>query len=117
METESMYTLEDLHADRLAIDRELKELHDKNQAVLDQVRVLVSSEAFEQIKETLSDSDYTYNYQIVGQPIGAPQDDGFLLGEVFVHQTTNGGITGDEFAGTMCMPLTDGSYFQFCYAC
>lgn len=118
METDNpLYTLEDMRADQEAIDREMKELHEKKQAVLDQVQALVSPEAFEQIKETLSDSGYTHTFQIVDQPVGNAQDDGFVLGEVFVDQTTNGGFTGDEFAGTICMPLAVGKYFQFHYAC
>lgn len=118
METDNpLYTLEDMRADQEAIDREMKELHEKNKAVLDQVEALVSPEAFQQIQEALSDSEYTCEYQIVGQPVGLAQDDGYVLGDVFVDQTTNGGISGDEYAGTICMPLTAGSYFHFYYAC
>ncbi|MDH4602401.1 hypothetical protein [Pseudomonas syringae] len=99
------------------IARELDELHAANQIVLDQVQAMVSPEAFKQITDTLCDSSYTHGYLIADQPMGEPQDDGFLLGDVYVDQTTNGGITGDEYAGTMSMPLTAGRYFQFCYAC
>ena len=118
METDNpLYTFEDMRADQEAIDSEMNELHKKNQAVLDQVQAIVSPEAFQQIAEALSDSEYTCDYQIVGQPVGLAQDDGYVLGDVFVNQTTNGGISGDEYAGTICMPLTAGSYFQFYYAC
>ncbi|MFJ7794639.1 hypothetical protein [Pseudomonas sp. NPDC096950] len=118
METENpLYTLEDMRADQEAIDREMKELHAKNQVVLDQVQALVSPEAFQQIQETLSDSEYTCDYQIVGQPVGVAQDEGYVLGDVFVNQTMNGGFTGDEYAGTICMPITADSYFQFHYTC
>jgi hypothetical protein len=99
------------------IASELNELHAKNQVVLNQVQALVSSDAFQQIKDTLSESGYTHGYVIADQPIGEPQDDGFVLGDVYVDQTTNGGQTGDDYAGTMSIPLTAGRYFQFCYAC
>jgi len=112
-----LYTLEDMRADQEAIAREMDELHAKNQAVLDQVKALVSPEAFDQIKETLCDSGYTHGYLIADHPLGEPQDDGFMLGDVYIDQTTNGGLTGDDYAGTMSMPLTAGRYFQFCYAC
>jgi hypothetical protein len=112
-----LYTLEDMRADQEAIDRELMEMHAKNQIVLDQVQAIVSTEAFQQIQEALSDSEYTCDYQIVGQAVGLAQDDGYVLGAVFVNQTTNGGITGDEYAGTICMPIAADTFFQFAYTC
>jgi hypothetical protein len=99
------------------IARELDELHAANQVVLDQVQAIVPPEAFQQIKDTLFDSGYTHSYMIADQPLGEPQDDGFVLGDVYVDQTTNGGFTDDEYAGTMSIPLSAGRYFQFCYAC
>ncbi|CAD0264246.1 hypothetical protein DENIT_20135 [Pseudomonas veronii] len=112
-----LYTLEDMRADQEAIARELDELHVKNKAVLDQVQALVSPEAFQQIKDTLCDSGYTHGYLIADRPLGEPQDDGFVLGDVYVDQTLNGGFTGDDYAGTMSLPLQAGRYFQFNYDC
>lgn len=112
-----LYTLEDMRADQEAIARELDELHANNKAVLDQVQALVSPEAFQQIKDTLCDSGYTHGYLIADHPLGEPQDDGFVLGDVYVDQTLNGGFSGDDYAGTMSMPLQAGRYFQFNYAC
>ncbi|GAB0079408.1 hypothetical protein TOC8171_48140 [Pseudomonas syringae] len=100
-----------------AIAMELDQLHAKNQTVLDKVQAVVSPSAFQQIKNTLAESGFTHEYQIADDPIGEPQDDGFELGDVFVDQTMNGGFTGDDYAGTMSMPLPGGQYFQFCYAC
>ena len=77
---------------------------------------MVSPEVFQQIKDTLCDSGFTHSYFIADQPLGEPQDNGFVLGDVYVNQTTNGGISGDECAGTMSMPLPAGRHFQFCYA-
>lgn len=99
------------------IARELDALLAANKVVLDQIQAMVSPEAFQQIKDTLCDSGYTHGYMLADQPVGEPQDDGFVLGDVFIHETTNGGITGDEYAGTMSMPLSAGRFFQFCYAC
>lgn len=100
-----------------AIARELDELQAANQSVLDVVQGMVTPEAFQQIKDTLSDSGYTHSYVIADTPLGEPQDDDYVLGTVYVDQTTCGGLSGDEYAGTMSMPLTTGRYFQFCYAC
>jgi hypothetical protein len=97
--------------------RELAEQRDQENAVLDQVMAMVSPEAFVQIKDAISDSSYTHSYLIADAPLGEPQDDSYALGDVYVDQTTNGGMSGDDFAGTMSMPLPDGRYFQFSYAC
>lgn len=100
-----------------AIARELGELHAANQSVLDQVQAMVSLVAFQQIKYTLSESGFTHSYLIADSPLGEPQDDDYVLGDVYVDQTTSGGHTGDDYAGTMSMPISSGKYFQFCYAC
>lgn len=97
--------------------REMAEQRDQEKAVLDQVRAMVSPEAFGEIVDAISDSGHTHSYLIASAPLGEPQDDDFSLGDVYVDQTTNGGMSGDDFAGTMSMPLPDGRYFQFSYAC
>jgi hypothetical protein len=113
------YPPELLQAEELALCQSLSEEHAKEQAVLDQVRLLVSAPVFSQIEEALYDGDYTstHGYQIAATPLGEPQDEGYALGDVFVDQTTDGGLSGDEFAGTVSMPLPDGRFFQFYYAC
>lgn len=110
------YTQEDLERDRVIIQKELDDLHEKNQDVLRQVQALVNPAAFQQIKDSISDSGYTHTYQIVDIPSGKAQDDGFVLGAVFVDQTGCGGISGDDYPGTMFMPLGQGKYFQFDYS-
>lgn len=77
----------------------------------------MSSEAFQQILEEISDSGYTYDYQIVAEPVGEAQDNDYALGDVFINQTMNGGWSGDDYAGTVCMPIGDEGYFQFAYNC
>lgn len=97
--------------------REMAEQREQENAVLEQVKAMVSPKVFDQIKDTLSDSSYTHSYLIAAAPLGQPQDESFDLGDVYVDQTTNGGMSGDDYAGTMSMPLPDGRFFQFCYAC
>lgn len=110
------YTPEELERDRLIIQKELDDLHAKNQDVLKKVQAIVSTEAFQQIKDSIADSGYTHSYRVVDKPSGKPQDDGFVLGEVFVDQTGCGGISGDDYPGTFSMPLGQGQYFQFDYS-
>jgi hypothetical protein len=118
MRTESpLYSLADMQLMQDTIARDLEALHSENQGVLDQVQTLVSHDAFQQIKDTLCDSGYTHGYLITDQPHGEPQDDGFVLGEVYVDQPLKDGFTGDDYAGMMSMPLAAGGFFQFNYAC
>lgn len=111
-----LYTPDEMRTHQEAMAREMDELHAKNKAVLEQVQALVSPEAFLQIEDTLSDSGNTHSYLIADSPLGDPQNDGFVLGDVYYDQTMDGGISGDSYAGTMSMPLQAGQYFQFNYA-
>lgn len=111
-----LYDVAKHETDREVFARETQQRREQDRAILTQVQALVSKEAFHQIQESLSTSGHTHSYQIVDQPVGKPQDDGFVLGKVFVNQTFHGGPCGDDYAGTMSMPLRGGKYFQFNYA-
>ena len=88
----------------------------KRQSVLAEVRKIVSAEVYVAIQEELTDSAFTFDYQIASTPIGQEQDDDAPWGKHFVNQTTNGGYTGDEYEGTVSIPLVDGRFFQFGYS-
>lgn len=88
----------------------------KRQSVLAEVQRVVGQEVYKAIVDELADSSYTHSYLIAEAPIGQEQDDGGLWGKTFVNQTTNGGYTGDEYAGTVSIPLGDGRFFQFAYS-
>lgn len=97
-----------------AIAQEFSEQFEKDDKVLQQVRALVTEEAFGQIKEALAEAGGD-QLEIVDRPVGDAQDESFVLGDVFIDQTTDGGLEGDEFAGTVCMPLGDGTYLKYHY--
>ena len=88
----------------------------KRQSVLEEVRRIVSDEVYSEIVAELTEDGYTFDYIIASAPIGREQDDGAAWGKHFVNQTTNGSYTGDEFAGTVSIPLGDGRFFQFDYS-
>lgn len=88
----------------------------KRQSVLEKVRQLVTAEVYAEIIVELTEDGYTFDYQIASTPKGQEQDDGAAWGKHFVNQTTNGGFTGDDFAGTVSIPLGDGRFFQFGYS-
>ena len=75
-------------------------------------------------KEEMSDKDYeimvfsidelgfTHSYEFVKKPIGNYQEED----NYWVNQTTNGGFTGDEFAGTLCFKVKKGKYLKIHYS-
>lgn len=88
----------------------------KRQAVLQVVQRTVSAEVYAEIVVELTDDGYTFDYQIASEPRGREQDDGAAWGKHYVNQTTNGGYTGDDYAGTVSIPMGDGRFFQFAYS-
>ena len=83
-------------------------------AVLAVVKAMVTDDCFLDIERAMADS-YNRNFKIVDQPIGEGEDQGHCFGDIFVHQTTNGGISGDDYAGTISIPLPNGKFLQFDY--
>lgn len=87
----------------------------RNGPVLELVKTLVGDEVFAQVEAEIEAAENTYDYEIVDEPAGAPQDNGFALGDVYVDQSC--GMSGDDFSGTVALPLPDGRYFQFAFNC
>ncbi|MYM92462.1 hypothetical protein [Duganella vulcania] len=88
----------------------------RRQQVLAEVKSLVSKEVYAEIICELTECCYTFGYEITAQPAGALQDNGAGWGQHYVNQTTNGGMSGDEYAGTVAIPVGEGRFFQFGYA-
>ena len=87
----------------------------KNRPVLESVKAMVSPEVFAQVEAEIESAESTYDYEIVAEPSGYPQDNDFALGDVYIDQSC--GISGDDFSGTVALPLPDGRYFQFAFSC
>lgn len=67
-------------------------------------------------------------FEIVDKPKGERQefnvfepdeipDEFKYIDHIFVNQTTNGGYTGDDYAGDEYYPLPDGRYMKTAYQC
>lgn len=87
----------------------------KNAPVLAAVKAMVGQEVFTQVEAEIESAENTYDYEIIAEPAGHPQDNGFALGDVYVDQSC--GMSGDDFSGTVALPLPDGRYFQFGFNC
>ena len=84
-------------------------------SILKTVRSMVTDKVFLDIERAMADS-YNREYKIVDHPLGQAEDQGYSFGEIFIDQTTCGGFCGDDFAGTIGIPLPNGKFFQFCYS-
>jgi len=88
----------------------------RNGAVLAEVRSVVNDEVFCAIVSEIEDSSHVFDFKISDASVGRPQDDGAAWGLTYVYQSRNGGITGDDFAGTVSIPIGNGKFFSFGYA-
>jgi len=90
----------------------------EQQEVLDTIKSKVSEEFFKEILEDLKQSGHTYNFMITDKPKGELLDDTEYdhVKIIYVDQTTNGGYTGDEYAGTVSIKISEDKYFQFSYS-
>jgi len=97
-------------------EEKLQEIKDKS--ILDYVKSKVSDGAYKEILEELKECWNTYHYEVVKIPDGKMRehDEYYFIEGVYVNQTTNGGVSGDEFAGTCAIKISDNEYFQFYYS-
>jgi hypothetical protein len=89
----------------------------EDQKILDLVRTKVTELAFKEIEDCLNEDGYCYGFEIVGEPEGELEEfDEFKHISVYVNQTTNGGYSGDDFAGTVSIKIGESEYFKFRYS-
>lgn len=84
--------------------------------VLDQVSAKVSPEVFADIESCIAESGMVHDLKLTDRPIGQEQDDGYVFGPHFVNQTCNGGYSGDDYEGTVSVPLNASEWLQFSYS-
>jgi hypothetical protein len=87
------------------------------QTHLDIVKDKVSPGLYNDILEYIKDCEWTTEFCIVDEPVGEKQEENYdNLTDVWVNQTTNGGYTGDEFAGTICIEIGENEYLKYNYS-
>lgn len=86
-------------------------------AILSRVRGLVRPKVYRDISEYLEDSGVTHSYAIVRDHGGRLQEEAeYKFGSLYLNQYTNGGYTGDDYAGEVWIPLNAGYFFHFHYS-
>ena len=99
----------------LEVDKQIRLEQNK---ILDKIKEKVSEEFFKEVLLELEYCDMTYSYSLENKPKGDKVEDTEYehVKEIWVNQTTNGGYTGDEFAGSCSIKIGENEYFQFYYS-
>jgi hypothetical protein len=90
---------------------------DKGIKILKRVKKRVSSSWYKSIIEYIEDCDFTRDFSIVDKPEGKRQKESYRFSYLYVDQYCNGGYSGDDFAGKVCLPIRGGLYLKFHYSC
>lgn len=97
----------------------LREMEDEERArrevVLSEVRDRVDQTIYGEIERCIEDSDQTHTFAIVDKAAGVELQSDYAFGAYFVDQYQDGGIAGDSFAGTVCIPIGREQYLEFHY--
>jgi hypothetical protein len=96
--------------------------HEKQEAeeykrIMETIKEEKGVDWYNELIETLEEEDCYFSPEIVDKPKGEKQElYGDLIKEEWVNQTTNGGYTGDDFAGTIYFKLSEGRYLELQYS-
>lgn len=92
-----------------------KEHAEKEKAAFKEIRKLVSAYKVRKLREYMSETAY-WNLKIVDTP-GAdkPQDEPYWFKQAYVSQSC--GYSGDDYSGTIWIPLPNGKYLEYLFCC
>lgn len=111
-------TDEELEEEGRRVYAEIAEACRQNEKALQDAIAPFGSEVAEAVKDFRSDQTFTEFVGIVGsaEVQGDRQESEYeTFDHEYINQTTNGGYTGDEFAGTIYFPLSDTQYLAMSY--
>ena len=96
--------------------REAERAQQKNEkAVFKEIRKLVSAYKVRKLREYMSDSHY-WNLKIVYfHGAVKPQDEPYWFKKAYVSQSC--GYIGDDYYGTIWIPLPNGNYLEYSFSC
>jgi len=84
------------------------------QEVIDKIKELKGDAFVEELEGYLDEEGGNYDFCFVDMPVGTLLDEDFKnMTHVYINQTTDGGMSGDSFAGTICVRV-EADKFMFC---
>jgi len=95
-------------------DIEQRRLRDE---ALSYVATIVCARKLKHINDYIVDCEYTHSFAVVESHGGERQDEpGNAFRYVYLDQYTNGGMSGDDHAGQVWIPLPKGKFLTFHYS-
>jgi hypothetical protein len=88
---------------------------EKNKKIINEAKKYLNEKQIEEL-ELAFDETYNHSFEIVNYKKGDLDDDYEEI-KLYVNQTTNGGYTGDEFAGEQYVKLAHKKYLMWYYSC
>jgi hypothetical protein len=100
----------------------MREAEEKNSAdknkVLNELKKVISVHKFDELQEFLKDDGKeTFNYKIVDESkiFGSKQTEPYWFKHIFISQSV--GYLGDDYSGTIFIPISKDKFFKFEYVC
>lgn len=88
----------------------------RNEA-LAHVASVVGARKLQHIKEYIAESEITTDFAIVDEHRGHKQEcTGYAFRYIYLDQYSNGGYSGDDFAGWVWIPLPGAKFLKFHYS-
>lgn len=81
------------------------------------VATIVGERKLQHIKDYIVECESTFDFEIVDTHGGHRQDEtGYAFRYIYLDQYSNGGMSGDDYAGYVWIPLPKGKFLKFHYA-
>lgn len=99
---------------------EERDIDRRNERLLKAIKSVKGEKFYNEILYEIQESQGMHGLaEIVREPVGIFQsyeDDDSILPGIYVDQTTDGGYSGDSFAGTICIEIKPGRFLKFYYS-
>ena len=107
--------LDCIRADK-ALSIELENRYQQNQKVLNELKSICSETMFKDIEDYLVDCENTDSYDIkdeLADYLFKQEEEHYEFKCAYIHQTV--GMAGDDYSGTIYIPIPNNKYFKFEY--
>lgn len=96
-------------------ERIFKEQKENEKQVFKEIRKLVSAYKVRKLREYMSETAF-WDLQIVDTHGNVePQEEEYWFKKAYINQSC--GYSGDDYSGTIWIPLPNGKYLQFMFCC
>lgn len=97
------------------IAKDIEKQDKKDNFVWNELKKICSKELLAEIELEMNESNGGFDFEIVNKPFGTKDSYDDTHCNLWINQTTNGGYSGDDFAGDCYVKLPNGKYFKWHY--